>query len=206
MPSKKTGKGKDKGSNTRKGQAKNEPAAGGSKKGKKPRKRGKKAGAASTTKPNEYSTDSKKDGDIADQCKSYSGPDPDCQPILGACQRCGNECYSQISGIPRDADWPVDFPLKSTVEYVSATGLQPKTIVSRLKEKLGGKLSHNADSYEKICTDRCSLGIIRKGYKPTWIRRAPTQRVAPSNPSVSLKASQVLDKEVLGLLDKGVIC
>ena len=56
---------------------------------------------------------------------------------------------------------------KSAVEYVSPTGLQPETIVSRLKEKLGDRLAHKADSYEKIGAYRWSLSIIRNGYKPT---------------------------------------
>ena len=75
------------------------------------------------------------------------------------------------------------------VEYVSATGLQPNPIVSRLSRKLGGRLAHCRDSYEKIGADRWSLDIVRKGYKPTWIKRAPRQRVEPSNPIVSLTAS-----------------
>ena len=91
------------------------------------------------------------------------------------------------------------------MEYVSATGLQPDTIVTRLKEQLGGRLAHNADSYEKIGANRWSLGVIRKGYRPTWKKRAPVQRVAQRNPSITPTAAQVLDKEVQGLLDKGVI-
>ena len=95
--------------------------------------------------------------------------------------------------------------MQSAVEYVSATSLRPDTIVTRLKEQLGGRLAHNADSYEKIGANRWSLGVIRKGYKPAWIKRAPVQRVAPRNPAVSPTAAQVLDKEVQGLLDKGAI-
>ena len=88
---------------------------------------------------------------------------------------------------------------------MSATGLQPETIVMRLREKLGGRLAHNADSSEKNGANWWALGVIRKGYKPTWVKRAPVQRVAPSNPSFSPKAAQVLDTEVQGLLDKGTI-
>merc|ERR1712115_425870 len=45
-----------------------------------------------------------------------------------------------------------------------------------------------------------------KGYKPSWKEHAPRQRVAPSNPTISTKASNVLDTEVTGLLEKGAIC
>ena len=67
------------------------------------------------------------------------------------------------------------------MEYVSATGLQPETIVTRLREKLGGRLDHNADSCEKIGMNWWSLGVLRKGYKPTWVKKAPVQKVAPSS-------------------------
>ena len=55
-----------------------------------------------------------------------------------------------VSSIPWSADWPVSFPLQSAVEYVSATGLQPESIVSRLSLKLGGRLAHCEDSCRKI--------------------------------------------------------
>merc|ERR1712115_735531 len=44
-----------------------------------------------------------------------------------------------------------------------------------------------------------------KGYKPSWKEHAPRQRVAPSNPTISTKACNVLDTEVAGLLEKGAI-
>ena len=59
------------------------------------------------------------------------------------------------------------------VEYVSAMGLQPETIVSRLSLKLGGRLAHYEDSYRKIGTRESHIDVIRKGYKPTWIKSAP---------------------------------
>ena len=49
------------------------------------------------------------------------------------------------------------------------------------------------------------IDIIRNGYKPPWKCHAPWQRTTPRNPKVSLKASNVLDTEVFGLLDKGAI-
>ena len=48
--------------------------------------------------------------------------------------------------------------------------------------------------------------MIRNGYHPAWINKVPRQRVRPRNPPVSQAASQVLDNEVQGLLDKGAIC
>ena len=110
-----------------------------------------------------------------------------------------------VSSIPRSADWPVNFPLQSATEYVSAMGLHPETIVSRLSKKLGGRLAYSEDSYRTIGTSEKHIDIIRKGYKPSWDKHAPQQRVAPSNPTVSTKASNVLDSEVAGLLQKRAI-
>ena len=84
-------------------------------------------------------------------------------------------------------------------------GLQPETIVSRLSLKLGGRLAHCEDCYRKIGTSEGRIDIIRNGYKPTCIKSAPQQRVAAHNPTISTKASNVLDTEVTGLLEKGAI-
>merc|ERR1712112_432864 len=82
MPTKKTGKGKGKGPNAKKGQA-NKPTAGGSKKGKgKPRKRNnaKKGGAkASEDKAGQTKQDDTAAAKKDNQCKSQPRPDPDCQ-------------------------------------------------------------------------------------------------------------------------------
>ena len=88
---------------------------------------------------------------------------------------------------------------------MSATGLQPETIVSRLSLKLGGRLAHCEDSYRKIGASEGHTDIIRKGYKPTWIKSAPWLRVAARNPTISTKASNVLNTEVAGHLEKGTI-
>ena len=93
------------------------------------------------------------------------------------------------------------FPLQSAMEYVSALGLNPETIVSTLSNKLGGRIAYLEDSYRKIGTCEKHIDIIRNGYKPPWKCRAPWQRTTPHNPKVSLKASNVLDTEVFGLLD-----
>ena len=84
-------------------------------------------------------------------------------------------------------------------------GLHPETIDSRLSKKLGGRLAYSEDSYRTIGTSERHINVIRKGYKPTWDKYAPWQRVAPSNPTISTKASNVLDTEVAGLLEKGAI-
>ena len=107
-----------------------------------------------------------------------------------------------VASIPRSADWPVSFLLQSATEYVSAMGLHPETIVSRLSKKLGGRIAYSEDSYRTIGASENHIDIIRKGYKPPWDKHAPRQRVTPSNPTVSLKALNVLDTEVTGLLNK----
>ena len=91
------------------------------------------------------------------------------------------------------------------MDYVSALGLNPETIVSTLSNKLGGRLAYSEDSYRKIGTSEKHINIIRNGYKPPWKCCAPRQRTTPRNPKVSLKASNVLNTEVFGLLNKGAI-
>ena len=128
MPTKKTGKGRGRGSNTKKGQAK--PAAGGSQKGKKkPHKRNnaKKGRAKATDTKAAEKKEAAAATDNSGPCKLQPGPDPDCQPLLGLFQGCGAWDDTRVSEIPRDANWPVSFPLQSAVEYVSATGLRPET-------------------------------------------------------------------------------
>ena len=110
-----------------------------------------------------------------------------------------------VSQIPRNSDWPVSFPLQSAVEFVSASGLRPETIVSRLSWKLGGRLAHCIDSYRTIGAQRIHLDMLRNGYAPPWLKRAPWQKDAHRNPRVSQKAADVLDVEVQGLLEKGAI-
>ena len=85
-------------------------------------------------------------------------------------------------------------------------GLHPETIVSRFDLKLGGRLAHCEDNYRKIGTSEGHIDIIRKGYKPIWIRSAPQQRITLCNHTTSTNASNVLDTEVFGLLKRGAIC
>ena len=70
---------------------------------------------------------------------------------------------------------------------------------------MGRRLAYFKDSYRVIGTSEKHVDIIRNGYKPTWDKLAPRQRVAPRNPVISAKASSVLDKEVIELLKKGAI-
>ena len=105
----------------------------------------------------------------------------------------------------RVSDWPVSFPLQSATEYVSALGLNRETIISTLSNKFGGRIAYLEDRYRKIGTCEKHINIIRNGYKPSWKCCTPRQRTTPHNPKVSLKASNVLNTEVFGLLDKGAI-
>ena len=88
---------------------------------------------------------------------------------LEACHGCGVLSNKTVSSIPCQADWPVSFPLKSTVELVSAWGLQPDTIISRCSVQLGGRIAHNVSSYEKIGTQWSQIDFLKRGYKPSWI-------------------------------------
>ena len=58
---------------------------------------------------------------------------------------------------------------------------------------------------EKIGFSEGHIDIIRKGHRPTWDKHALRQRVAPLNPTISTKGSNVLDTEVTGQLEKGAI-
>ena len=72
-----------------------------------------------------------------------------------------------VTSIPWSANWPVSFQLKSAIEYESAMGLHPETIVSRLSKKLGGRLAYSKDSYRTIGTSEKYIDIIIKGYEPS---------------------------------------
>ena len=68
---------------------------------------------------------------------------------------CSEKCSaikidSAISDIPQEVAWQVGFTLKATVEFVSDSGLKPKTIISRLIQKHGDRLTYNIDSLESI--------------------------------------------------------
>ena len=148
------------------------PAAKGSK-GKNARQKAKrkqtpKTGAkAATNTDNKAAKEATATAAQPDPCKwtpvsfTYSHPSSH-----GSCG-CGASMDYAVSSIPRCTDWPVSFPLQSAVQFVSATGLQPETIVSRLSMKLGGRIAHCEDSYRKIGANEKHVNIIRNGYKPT---------------------------------------
>ena len=75
----------------------------------------------------------------------------------------------------------------------------------QVKNEAGGRLAHSEDSYRRIGAQESCLDIVRRGYKPSWVRKVPRQRIAPRNPVTSEKAAKVLDVEVTGLLEKGAI-
>ena len=71
---------------------------------------------------------------------------------------------STVASIPRSTDWPVSFPILEATEYVSAKGLSPEIIVSKLSKKLGGTLAYSEDSYRVIGTSEKHVDIIKNSY------------------------------------------
>ena len=90
------------------------------------------------------------DAKSSDPCKWISDSISFSQPSSSESCGCGASMDYTVSQIPWSTDWPVSFPLQSAVEFVSASGLQPETIVSRLSQKLGGRIAHCIDSYRII--------------------------------------------------------
>ena len=93
----------------------------------------------------------------------------------------------------------------TAVEFVSTWGLQPETFISRLSRHLGGRISHCVDSNERIGTDYSHIDLLKRGYKLSRIGKAPKQRIAACNTTISAKASNILNTEVQELLRKGAI-
>ena len=102
-----------------------------------------------------------------------------------------------VSSIPWSADLPVNFPLQSATEYVSAMGLHPETIVSRLSKKLGGRLAYNKNSYRTIVASEEHIDIIRKGYQGTWDKHTPSPLLLATLPS-TLKHPMFSIQKLLG--------
>ena len=96
--------------------------------------------------------------------------------------------------------------MHSAVELVSAWGLQPETIISRLSVQLGSRIAYNVDGHEKIGTQWSQIAILKRGYKPSWIGKAPRQRAAARNLTLSALAFNILDTKAQGLLEKEAIC
>ena len=151
--------------------------------------------------------DSNKEKDNNEPCmsKTILSLDSYYPSYPGSC-KCGASMDYTVASIPQSTDWLVTFPLLAAMEYLSAKGPNPDSIVSTLSKILGGRLAYFKDSYRVIGIDEKHVDIIRKGYKLTWDKLAPWQRFAPCNPVISAKASTVLDKEVIDLLKKGAIC
>ena len=59
------------------------------------------------------------------------------------------------------------------MEYVSAKGLSPETIINKLSKKLGRRLAYFEDSYRVIGASENHVDIIRNSYKATWDKLAP---------------------------------
>ena len=97
------------------------------------------------------------------------------------------------------------FPLKSAIEIVTNWGFNPETIVSRLLKPLGGRLSHNVDSLGILGASEWVRKRAALGYRPTFLKKPPVQRVAKTNPQTSADQDVILDKEVKELLDKAAI-
>ena len=116
------------------------PAATGSKsKGKKnPKKRPNKKGAKKETADSKEGS-KEQDSKSIDPCKWIFYSITLSHPSSCELCRCGVSMDHTVSQIPRSTDWPVSFPLQSAVEFVSATGLQPETIVSRLSQRQYGQ-------------------------------------------------------------------
>ena len=62
------------------------------------------------------------------------------------------------------------------------------------------------DGYEKISTQWSQIAILKRGYILSWIGKAPRQRTAAHNLTLSALASTILDTKAQGLLEKGAIC
>ena len=71
---------------------------------------------------------------------------------------------------------------------------------------MGDKISHCVESYEEIGTDWDHINLLKRGYKPSWIGKAPTQSAAARNLTLSALASNIHDMKAQGLLEKGAIC
>ena len=127
--------------------AKKAAARGSKGKGKKnPRKKPDKAAKTNSNDSKTQENSKEKGKKPNDPCKlvtpeSITFSHPSSHGLRG----CGASMNNTVSSIPRSADWPVSFPLQSAVEYVSATGIEPESIVSKLLLKLGGRLAHCED-------------------------------------------------------------
>ena len=131
------------------------PATGGSKaKNKKYSKKkasGNKTKAKANSGDNKEKEDSTKEKEKNDPYMSVTSESfTSCHPSNPGTNGCGASMDYTVSSIPQGADWSVNLPLQSATEYMSAMGLHPETIVSRLSKRLGGRLAYSEDSYRTI--------------------------------------------------------
>ena len=122
------------------------------------------------------------------------------------CKGCGAKFDKTVSTFPCQAYWLVSFPLQFATKLVYARTLHPEMIVSRLSKQLGGRVAHSLKSYQKIGAQWGHIKIFNRDYKPTWIIKVPRQRNVACNPTISSLASNLPNKEVQGLFEKGAIC
>ena len=72
--------------------------------------------------------------------------------------------------IPHDTDWIVNFSIHSAVEYVSATSLQPQTIVSLLSKKWEADFHTMEIVMTKLALIGRLLSLSGMGISPCGIR------------------------------------
>ena len=116
-------------------------------------------------------------------CKSSVRPDL-VFPSLDtpkSCQGCGSIINTQVSQSPNYTDWPASFAIKSAVKFLSATSLQPQTIVSLLSKKWEADFH----TMEIVMTKLALIGrlvIIRDGNKSMWDKKSTKWRVIYKHP------------------------
>ena len=87
---------------------------------------------------------------------------------------------------------------------ITAFGLIVENIPSLHLLCIGGRLAHCVQAWKVITDSKWIINVTRFGYKIP-LKQKPKQSKAPTNPTVSPEAHQVLVDEALGLLEKGAI-
>ena len=59
-----------------------------------------------------------------------------------------------------------------------------------------GRIAHSVNSYEKINAQWSHINILKGGYTPSWISKAPMQRAAAGNHTITALASKIPDTEL----------
>ena len=97
------------------------------------------------------------------------------------------------------------FEIKSAVKFLSATSLQPETIVSMLSKKWEADFHTIEIVMTKLALIGRLLSLLGMGISPCGIRNPLGEGWYISIHTISTKTFRVLDKEVQGLLNKGKI-